>query len=29
MAARRLIGTHARPDPVKLADPAIALKDTL
>jgi 3-phenylpropionate/trans-cinnamate dioxygenase ferredoxin reductase component len=29
MAARKLIAAHARPDPAKLADPAIALKDTL
>ncbi len=29
MAARKLIAVHARPDPVKLADPAIALKDCL
>jgi 3-phenylpropionate/trans-cinnamate dioxygenase ferredoxin reductase subunit len=29
MAARKLIAVHARPDPVKLADPAIALKDTV
>ncbi len=27
MGARKLIAAHARPDPVKLADPAIALKD--
>ncbi|HSY06881.1 MAG TPA: FAD-dependent oxidoreductase [Steroidobacteraceae bacterium] len=29
MAARKLIAVHARPDPAKLADPTIALKDTL
>jgi len=29
MAARKLIAVHARPDPAKLADPAIALKDVL
>jgi 3-phenylpropionate/trans-cinnamate dioxygenase ferredoxin reductase subunit len=29
MAARRLIGAHARPDLSKLADPAIALKDSV
>jgi len=29
MAARKLIAMHARPDPAKLADPAIALKDTV
>ncbi|MDE2137152.1 MAG: FAD-dependent oxidoreductase [Gammaproteobacteria bacterium] len=29
MAARKLIAAHARPQPDKLADPAIALKDTL
>ncbi|HEV2229922.1 MAG TPA: FAD-dependent oxidoreductase [Steroidobacteraceae bacterium] len=29
MAARRLIASHARPHPEKLADPAIALKDTV
>ena len=29
MAARKLIAAHARPDPDKLADPTIALKDTL
>jgi 3-phenylpropionate/trans-cinnamate dioxygenase ferredoxin reductase subunit len=29
MAARKLIGVHARPNPDKLADAAIALKDTL
>ena len=29
MAARKLIAVHARPDPAKLADPAIALKDAL
>jgi|HubBroStandDraft_1064217.scaffolds.fasta_scaffold01871_9 3-phenylpropionate/trans-cinnamate dioxygenase ferredoxin reductase subunit len=29
MAARKLIAARARPDPGKLADPAIALKDTL
>ena len=29
MAARKLIGEHARPDPVRLADPALAIKDTL
>ena len=29
MAARKLIGVHARPQPDKLADPAIALRDTL
>jgi 3-phenylpropionate/trans-cinnamate dioxygenase ferredoxin reductase component len=28
MAARKLIAAHARPDPAKLADPAIALRDT-
>jgi 3-phenylpropionate/trans-cinnamate dioxygenase ferredoxin reductase subunit len=27
MAARKLIAAHARPDPAKLADPAIPLKD--
>ena len=27
MAARKLIAAHARPDPSKLADPAVALKD--
>ncbi len=27
MAARKLIAAHARPDPARLADPAIALKD--
>jgi hypothetical protein len=27
MAARKLIGAHARPDLEKLANPAIALKD--
>ncbi len=29
MAARKLIAAHARPHPEKLADPAVALKDTL
>jgi 3-phenylpropionate/trans-cinnamate dioxygenase ferredoxin reductase subunit len=29
MAARKLIAQHARPNPDKLADPGIALKDTL
>src|SRR6266853_1685064 len=29
MAARKLIAAHARPDPDKLADAAIALKDTV
>ncbi|MGH8136360.1 MAG: oxidoreductase C-terminal domain-containing protein, partial [Steroidobacteraceae bacterium] len=29
MAARKLIGEHARPDPARLADPALAIKDTL
>ncbi|HUE49159.1 MAG TPA: FAD-dependent oxidoreductase [Steroidobacteraceae bacterium] len=29
MAARKLIAAHARPDPNKLADAAIALRDTL
>lgn len=29
MAARKLIAAHARPNPDKLADPAVALKDTL
>jgi 3-phenylpropionate/trans-cinnamate dioxygenase ferredoxin reductase component len=29
MAARKLIGAHVRPDPAKLADPAVALKDAL
>jgi len=29
MAARKLIGEHARPDPARLADPSRALKDTL
>ncbi len=29
MAARKLIAARARPDPAKLADPAVALKDTL
>jgi 3-phenylpropionate/trans-cinnamate dioxygenase ferredoxin reductase component len=29
MAARKLIAAHARPDLHKLADPAVALKDTL
>jgi 3-phenylpropionate/trans-cinnamate dioxygenase ferredoxin reductase component len=29
MAARKLIAVHARPDPQKLADPKIALKDTV
>jgi 3-phenylpropionate/trans-cinnamate dioxygenase ferredoxin reductase subunit len=29
MAARKLIAAHARPHPDKLADPAIALKDTV
>jgi len=27
MAARKLIAAHTRPDPAKLADPAIPLKD--
>jgi len=29
MAARRLLAAHVRPDPAKLADPTIALKDAL
>ena len=29
MAARKLIAAHARPNPDRLADPAIALKDTV
>jgi 3-phenylpropionate/trans-cinnamate dioxygenase ferredoxin reductase subunit len=29
MAARKLIAAHVRPNPDKLADPAVALKDTL
>jgi 3-phenylpropionate/trans-cinnamate dioxygenase ferredoxin reductase component len=29
MAARKLIAVHARPNPDKLADPALALKDTV
>ena len=29
MAARKLIAAHARPDPDKLANPQIALKDTV
>jgi 3-phenylpropionate/trans-cinnamate dioxygenase ferredoxin reductase component len=29
MAARKLIAAHARPNPDKLADPAVALRDTL
>jgi 3-phenylpropionate/trans-cinnamate dioxygenase ferredoxin reductase component len=29
MAARKLIAVHARPDPARLADPAIALKDAV
>ncbi|MCI0434290.1 MAG: FAD-dependent oxidoreductase, partial [Gemmatimonadetes bacterium] len=29
MAARKLIAEHARPDPLRLADPAIALKDCI
>jgi len=29
MAARKLIAAHARPNPDKLADPAIALRDTV
>jgi 3-phenylpropionate/trans-cinnamate dioxygenase ferredoxin reductase subunit len=29
MAARKLIAARARPNPEKLADPTIALKDTL
>jgi len=29
MAARKLIPVHARPDPAKLANPAVALKDTV
>jgi 3-phenylpropionate/trans-cinnamate dioxygenase ferredoxin reductase subunit len=29
MAARKLIAAHARPDPVKLADASVPLKDTL
>jgi 3-phenylpropionate/trans-cinnamate dioxygenase ferredoxin reductase subunit len=29
MAARKLIAAHARPNPDKLADPAVALKDTV
>ena len=29
MAARKLIPVHARPDPARLADPAVALKDTV
>jgi 3-phenylpropionate/trans-cinnamate dioxygenase ferredoxin reductase subunit len=28
MAARKLIGEHVKPDPVRLADPAVAIKDT-
>jgi 3-phenylpropionate/trans-cinnamate dioxygenase ferredoxin reductase component len=29
MAARKLIAVHARPNPEKLADPAVALRDTV
>lgn len=29
MAARKLVGEHVKPDPVRLADPALAIKDTL
>jgi 3-phenylpropionate/trans-cinnamate dioxygenase ferredoxin reductase subunit len=29
MAARKLVAAHARPDPAKLAQPGIALKDCL
>ena len=29
MAARKLIGEHVKPDPVRLADSALAIKDTL
>ncbi len=29
MAARKLIAEHARPDPARLADPSLALRDTL
>jgi len=29
MAARKLVGEHVKPDPVRLADPAVAIKDTL
>jgi 3-phenylpropionate/trans-cinnamate dioxygenase ferredoxin reductase subunit len=29
MAARKLVGEHAKPDPVRLADSAVAIKDTL
>lgn len=29
MAARKLIAAHVRPDPRRLADPAVALKDTV
>jgi 3-phenylpropionate/trans-cinnamate dioxygenase ferredoxin reductase component len=29
MAARKLIPVHARPDPARLADPTVALKDTV
>ncbi len=29
MAARKLIAAHARPNPDKLADATIALRDTL
>jgi hypothetical protein len=29
MAARRLIGERARPDPAKLADDSLGLKETL
>jgi 3-phenylpropionate/trans-cinnamate dioxygenase ferredoxin reductase subunit len=29
MAARKLIAAHARPDLSKLADPAVALKDSV
>ncbi|MBS0581336.1 MAG: FAD-dependent oxidoreductase [Proteobacteria bacterium] len=29
MAARKLIAAHARPDPAKLADPAVPLKDAV
>jgi 3-phenylpropionate/trans-cinnamate dioxygenase ferredoxin reductase subunit len=28
MAARKLVGEHVKPDPVRLADPALAIKDT-
>ena len=29
MAARKLLAEHAKPDPARLADPALAIKDTL